>query len=740
MKPNYKPTRAAVPSARRSGLALCLAASLASSFLAACGGGGSGSDNTMSPTSSAPTLTTTAAILVIPGSGGVVDYFKQKLIADRATSVVTTVTTTGAVESPSPSPSPVSAPASAIAFASTTLQERGVDENDWVKTDGILLYGLSKAYSTGNGSTTAAVLQAQRRLADGQLQPVSRLSLPSELNYSGMYLVDAANRLALVGQKFEAYALPPFASVGPAVLPAPTPSTALGSTTAAVTLPATLPSIGSSSLLPPQVTRTGIDLVATPPPGAITATLSIANRIRIDGNLVGSRVIGSTLYVVSSWQPDLRKYAVPANATPAQAQTAVAGLTAADILPTVTIDGGLAQALVTEADCYVQGANASLDRQVTTITAFNLASPTLQRDSRCFLGGTQALYMSSAAVYLASSRYFNYGPNVALTIAPAGSKTDIHKFALTGQSIDYRGSGEVAGHLGWEADKNAYRMSEHQGDLRVLTFTGQQGWSTALNGTTTAATAASPATLSVLREAAAPGTFKTLQVVATLPNAQRPAAIGKPGEQVYAVQFVGARAYVVTFRRTDPLYVLDLSNPEDPKTIGELEIPGYSDYLYPLGDTLLLGVGKDANDGGVAQGVKVALMDVADPTKPSIRSSVTLGKRGSSSGLDFSSRGINLFQQGDLWRIALPVRLNETPVGTNNFSFFDPTTQGLARFEVDAKAKTMVNKPLVTSLTFPAANPYSLAYGQYDLSQERSVQIESFVYYFSGGLFRVSSW
>ncbi len=758
--------RTHAPPATRSVLAICLAATL----LAACGGGSSGGDtanaSSTSPpptapigsgTPTVPTLPTTTqtvtpateAALAVPATGGVVDYFKQKLIAGGATTVVTTATPVGAVPSPAPSATAVSEPVGAGAFAGTTLQERGVDENDWVKTDGTLLYALSKAYSTNTGTPTAAVLQAQRRLANGQLESVGRVTLPSELTYSGMYLVGSANRLALVGQRFEfSNAIPPvFPPTVPAVtVPSGSVTTAVGSSTVpsgsgtAVTLPA--PSI---SLMPgPQIARTGIDLLATPANGAVTATLSVISRIRIDGSLVGSRVIGSTLYVVSNWQPDLRKYAIPANATPAQAQAAVAGLTAAEILPTITIDGGTAQPLVAEGDCYVQAGNVSLDRQVTTITAFNLASASLQRSSRCFLGGSQALYMSPAAVYLASSRYFNYGGNVALTIAPAGSKTDIHKFALAGQSIDYRGTGEVAGHLGWDADKNAYRMSEHQGDLRVLTFTGAQGWSVVRNGTSTAATpvpAASPATLTVLREASS--TTKTLQVVATLPNAQRPAAIGKPGEQVYAVQFVGPRAYVVTFKRTDPLYVLDLSNAADPKTIGELEIPGYSDYLYPLGDTLLLGVGKDANDGGVAQGVKVALMDVADPTKPSIRSTVVLGKRGSASGLDSSSRGINLFQQGDVWRIALPVRLNETPVlngSSNAIGFFDPTTQGLARFEVDTKAKTMVTKPMVTSLTFPATNPYSLTYGQYDLGQERSVQIESFVYYFSGGSFRVNPW
>ena len=580
-------------------------------------------------------------------------------------------------------------------------------------------------------------------MADGQLQSVGSISLPGDVNYSGMYLVGAASRIALLSQKVD-YSDAVFR---PMPMPMPMPLSLQPTPDAQKTVPsqtATVPiftDIGSitsppGTFKPPTVT-TAIDLVSTPAAGAVTSTLSINNRIRIDGSLVGSRVIGSTLYVVSSWQPNLNAYMMP-NATPAQTQAKLASLSAAEILPTIRIDGAPAQPLVAESDCYVQTGNASSQRQVTTITAFNLASSSLQRSSRCFLGGSQAIYMSPAAVYLASSRYFDYRSNIVFA-PPAGSKTDIHKFALAGQNIDYRGSGEVAGHFGWDADKNAYRMSEHNGDLRVLTFTGELGWSINRNGTSAnaaAAPAASPATLSVLRETT--GTTpssNSLQVIATLPNAQRPAAIGKPGEQIYAVQFVGPKAYVVTFRRTDPLYVLDLSNPLDPKTVGELEIPGYSDYLFPLGDSLLLGVGKDANTAGVVQGVKVALMDVADPTKPSIRSSLVLGSRFSASALDSSSRGINIFQQGNTFRIALPVILRE-PRTASTTDFYGPTTQGLARFEVDTQARTLATKPMLTSLT-----PTSPAHNwQYDVAYERSVQIESFVYYLSGGSFRSASW
>ena len=228
----------------------------------------------------------------------------------------------------------------------------------------------------------------------------------------------------------------------------------------------------------------------------------------------------------------------------------------------------------------------------------------------------------------------------------------------------------------------------------------------------------------------------------SLPNTQRPAALGHPGEQVYAVQFVGPRAYVVTFRQSDPLYVLDVANPADPKTLGELSMPGFSDYLYPLGDKLLLGVGKDATDAGFLGGVKVALMDVSDPTKPSLLNSAVIGKRGSSATLDSTSHGINVFQQGNVYRIAVPVRVHETPSGqvVGPQTFYQPSYQGLQRFEVDITAKTLVSKAPVKSMVYSPTDPYPQTYGLFDISQDRSVQIESMVYYFSGGRFLASAW
>ncbi len=87
--------------------------------------------------------------------------------------------------------------------------------------------------------------------------------------------------------------------------------------------------------------------------------------------------------------------------------------------------------------------------------------------------------------------------------------------------------------------------------------------------------------------------------------------LGK-GERIYAVRFVGATAYVVTFRQTDPLYTVDLSDPAAPRVTGELKITGYSAYLHPAGEGRLLGVGQEATAEGMTTGTQVSLFDTSD--------------------------------------------------------------------------------------------------------------------------------
>jgi hypothetical protein len=361
---------------------------------------------------------------------------------------------------------------------------------------------------------------------------------------------------------------------------------------------------------------------------------------------------------------------------------------------------------------------SSLALTVTTLVAIDLASPTLNTRTRCFFGGTEGLYMSTQNLYLATTR--STQPTTApdgRLIFPTEYTTDLHKFSLQGLSMGYRASGEVKGHLGWDAERISLRMSEHAGDLRVISYTGSSGWvmaADALPPPGASTKPASPATLTILRESAAQAVLKA---VGTLPNERRPAALGKPGEQIYGVRFSGDAGYLVTFRRTDPLYVLDLKDPTDPKTAGELEVPGFSDVLLPLPQGLLLGVGRDADATGAVLGPKVALFDVRDPAKPALISSKTFGAKGSTSAADHSSHGINLLQVGAVARLGLPMSLRTTDWGSEALHV-------LQRFEVDTATRSLRWRP---ELAAPQGTD------PFDVSADRSVQVGDSIYFLSQG-------
>jgi hypothetical protein len=646
----------------------------------------------------------------------------------------------GALPAPTAAPSPATtaspSPGSGDAaagnlFSGTQVQEQGVDEADWVKTDGQRLYGFKPGYyDTAISANQPARLLLQTRQADGQLAPAQRLELAGNDEYQGMYLATGAQRMALLSERFELISLPPVP-----VSPTTTDSKSI------TALPSILPAPGKSQvrlqLLPAQA----------------SGTWTVTHSISIDGDLQGSRLIGNHLYVVSRWAPYLADLylSTPSGATLSTAR--LASLTAAQILPTIRINNGPAQPLHAETDCYTQARNASPYVELTSITVFNLADSNAARASKCFVGGTEAMYVSTQNIYLANSRNY-YTPLSGATVFNNQGITDVHKFSLQGMDISYKASGEVNGNLGWNRDQAAYRMSEYQGDLRIVSFTGGFNWGgwvvpmpagaavTSANvivpSTQPITTNAqvSPATLSILREAGA----GQLSLVGSLPNASQTQPIGKPGEQVYAVKFIGPRAYVVTFRRTDPLYVLDLSNPASPKTVGQLEIPGFSDYLYPMSDGLLLGVGKDADASGRVAGIKLALMNVSNPAEPTLVAQQVLGQAGSQSALDYSSRGISIFKQGAVQRIALPIRIQTSSAPTLPTA---PVSQGLYRFEVDtsvpAAQARLVSKPVVGEVPLRNTDLQEV-FGLRDIRYDRAVQFAEDVYYFAAGVFQSAKW
>jgi uncharacterized secreted protein with C-terminal beta-propeller domain len=206
-------------------------------------------------------------------------------------------------------------------------------------------------------------------------------------------------------------------------------------------------------------------------------------------------------------------------------------------------------------------------------------------------------------VTLAADGTAVYGSTTSLYVASSdGTKTQLHRFAVDGSSKPtYLGSGTVPGYL-----LDSYSMSEYQGALRVVTTTQRATGST-----------------SSLYELDA----DSLRVLGSV------GGLGA-GEQLHAVRFIGALGYVVTFQSVDPLYVLDLSDAAHPRRAGTLTVTGYSDYLHPVADGRLLGVGESVNNQQIVTGLQVSLFDVDSPAHPSRIARITRSHTPSETPID----------------------------------------------------------------------------------------------------------
>ena len=211
---------------------------------------------------------------------------------------------------------------------------------------------------------------------------------------------------------------------------------------------------------------------------------------------------------------------------------------------------------------------------------------------------------------------------------------------------------------------------------------------------------------------------------------------------------LGDKGYIVTFRTTDPLYLLDLSNPADPFVASELKIDGYSDYLHPVGDNYLLGIGKDAIavDGGDEgrgawyQGVKLSLIDITNPSTPYEKQKITIGKRGTETAVSQSHHALTTLQQGNNLQVALPVSLHN---GTTDYpsgpsTYYNWTQDELYRLNINTQTGVMQALAPIVSETASAADPYS--YSSYQWSNDRSVMIGEFIHYLHGDKVISQAW
>ena len=226
-----------------------------------------------------------------------------------------------------------------------------------------------------------------------------------------------------------------------------------------------------------------------------------------------------------------------------------------------------------------------------TVTALNVQDPDAEVNAETFLLDTgTSLYVSMENLYIVS---YNWSEGSVIT-----------KIGIGDGGITFRANGTVPGYV-----LNQFSMDEHDGYFRIATTSN--GWRRGGVGNN----------VYVLDPA--------LNTVGTLEGLA-------PGEEIYSARFMGDRCYLVTFKKVDPLFAIDLSDPENPAVLGKLKIPGFSNYLHPYDEDTLIGVGKEteeAKEGDFAwhQGIKISLFDISDVENPRELAKIEIGDRGSDS-------------------------------------------------------------------------------------------------------------
>ncbi len=210
-------------------------------------------------------------------------------------------------------------------------------------------------------------------------------------------------------------------------------------------------------------------------------------------------------------------------------------------------------------------------------------------NSTAVLGGGENVYCTQNNLYVTSGRFEETISSKDGAVAEifmiddsALYSTEILKFDISGDKIEYKTKGKVPG-----TALNQFSVDEYNGYLRIATTNGN--FQNAKNN------------LYVLDS--------DMVIVGMIEGLAK-------GETIKSVRFMGDTGYVVTFEQTDPLFVIDLTNPEKPEVLGELKIPGFSNYLHPVTENYLLGIGVNGDDNGAKNGMKVSLFDVSDKKNP----------------------------------------------------------------------------------------------------------------------------
>ena len=306
----------------------------------------------------------------------------------------------------------------------------------------------------------------------------------------------------------------------------------------------------------------------------------LLNELGQSGTLISSRMVGDILYLVYS-------YYVPGEIDETDPSTYVPALYLGDAKTEVAAD-----------DIMLLGEPGAA--QYLTVSSIDVGSPAEFLDTQSILGCGSDIYCNSETLVVA-----------LVTGEEANNvykdKTDLYRFSLKDGAVTMESQGSVPGYV-----LNQFSMDEYNGYFRIVTTENVTHYFNE-GGIASAEQEKTRNHLFVLDE--------SMNIVGSIEDLAR-------GESIYSARFMGDTGYFVTYRQVDPLFTVDLSTPSEPKILSELKVPGFSNYLHPFGDGLLLGFGQNSDEeSGEIQGLKLSMFDTSDPAAVAEKHSELLGEK-----------------------------------------------------------------------------------------------------------------
>ncbi|MCI9064201.1 MAG: hypothetical protein HFJ17_06335 [Clostridia bacterium] len=337
-------------------------------------------------------------------------------------------------------------------------------------------------------------------------------------------------------------------------------------------------------------------------------------QVSLDGNYSNSRMIGENLYFISSKSPYYYK-----------------NMEDKDILPLVrdTASKNKEKRIACTDIAYFRDTD---NYSFMIVAGFNINNND-DINTETFFGANDTIYASQDNLYITQTIYKD-------GFFSSNCKSEIYKFNLKDSEVKLQCKGEVKGDL-----KNQFSIDEYEDNLRIATTNNN-------------------------------GDKSTNQLYILDNNLEQ---IGKieglaKGEQIYSVRFVGKIGYVVTFKEIDPLFVIDLSNPKEPKVKGKLKIPGYSSYLHPYDETHIIGIGYDTKSNGYGgitnSNMKMSMFDVSDLENPKEMFNIKIGNNYAYSDVIDNHKALFYHKDKDLIGFPITYREYQASKDKNGFVLF----------------------------------------------------------------------